>query len=631
MSLAGCAATLPPPPAPPVAAPAPPPPPPPDVTAVPTPENLVVFARLSNAATSVKVVTDWGHLPSLDPTTLVEGLLEGMTDTKDNAVLATVVDATQPIDFAASFQAKIPPKAFGAFAAALKSIDAAKSAVAATFDATPGDNGVIKLALRPGHKKSSAKSEDDDGEEAACELAPGAGAAPFRLVCGSSKDALSALAPYLTRTAPRESMPADLHLELRAGPIGGFTALGRMQAPKIISNILGLNAAGEPATADLLNAVLGDVLDYVADVDVMTLDATLDPEHAAIAVRTAFKSSTSFLARLATAHPERVDVPPAVFWRLPGDVDLASFGSGIDEADLQHPRELVVAAVDEQLGRTKLAEADRHALSDLVKEVFHASGSVVGHGMDGEASYWLIERTDASTRGDKIVRDVVAAFNRPGIVKWLRGVLPAEATLPTLKLGAQLAGLPKGSLHIEVTIPPEATPHAKDKGTTTAAVKPATPPPPRPAPEVFHIVVVPDGPRSWAGISSSTATLRARLASVTGASPAPDSLGQKPAPQGLEGFKDARMSGGGFITVRSFVELVRQSMHGRRAAKAARWDNLLHHLPSKGTTPIVMTAAPEAPTKDDPGGVHELHLNVPAAAIRDAVWFGLQVDGLTGN
>ena len=601
------------------------------MTAVPTPENLVFFARLANPATAVKVVTGWGHLPSLDPSTLIEGLIEGMTDTKDNAVLATIVDVTQPIDFAASFHGKMSPKAFGAFAAALTNVDAAKTALAATYDATPGDNGVIKLALRPDHKKSAAKSDDGDDEVAACELAPAAGTAPFRLVCGSSKDALSALAPYLSRTSPRETLPADLHLDFRAGPIGGFATLGRTQAPKIVSNLLGLHAASEPATVDLVNAVLGDLLDYVADLDTMSLDATLDAEHAAVSVRTAFKSSTSFLARMTTAHPERVDVPPAMFWRLPGDVDLASFGRGVDDTDLQHPRELVVAAVDEQLARTKLAEGDRHALRDLVKEVFSGAGSVVAHGMDGDSSYWLVHRSDSPARSEKIVRDVVGAFNRPGVVKWLKGALPSAATLPTLKLGAPLAGLPKGSLHVEITIAPEAAPKTPAKEKAAGTAKPAAQPLPKPAPEVYHLVVVPDGPRSWTGISSNVATLSAKLASVSGKAPAADSLGLQPLPQGLEGFKEARMSGGGFVTVRSFVELVRQSMRVRKASKAARWENLVRHLPSKGVTPIVMTAAPGAPTTDDPGGVHELRLNVPAGAIRDAVMFGLELGGLTGN
>jgi hypothetical protein len=54
----------------------------------------------------------------------------------------------------------------------------------------------------------------------------------------------------------------------------------------------------------------------------------------------------------------------------------------------------------------------------------------------------------------------------------------------------------------------------------------------------------------------------------------------------------------------------------------------MSRLPAKGITPIVTTAAPGEPSAQDPGGVREIHVSIPADSIRDAVWFGLQVDSL---
>ena len=124
----------------------------------------------------------------------------------------------------------------------------------------------------------------------------------------------------------------------------------------------------------------------------MTLDAALEPAQAGLTFRTTFKSATSLLAQLSTAHPERADVPPDAFWRLPGDVDVASFGSGVDEADIRHPRDLVVAALNEQLEKQKVGDADRRALTGTVKELLRGTGGVVAHGEVDAASLWLIER-----------------------------------------------------------------------------------------------------------------------------------------------------------------------------------------------------------------------------------------------
>ena len=86
------------------------------------------------------------------------------------------------------------------------------------------------------------------------------------------------------------------------------------------------------------------------------------------------------------------------------------------------------------------------------------------------------------------------------------------------------------------------------------------------------------------------------------------------------------MSSGSFVTVRSFIEIVRGFMTGKREAEGVKWDRLLAHLPSKGLTPMVLKATSRAATPEDPGGTSEVEMTVPADAIRDAIWFGFQLD-----
>jgi len=637
--VAGCAGNVPPPVPPPVVVAPPAPPPPPDVSAVPVPANLLFFARVSTPAASIKVATDWAHLPAIDPAVLIEGALEGVTDRKDNAALASIVDAQQAIDVAASFEAKLPPKMFGAFSAAVKDLDAAKRALAATYELVPGEGGVWKLAPhaaaenmsteKPAKSGHADPSDDGDGPPA-CELAPAAGAAPFRLICGSSAASLSALGPYLARTTPRDTLRADVHMEMHAGPIGGYATLGRIEGPKMLANLLGLNASAEPATLDLVTATLGDLFDYMGDLDAMTLDATLDPAHAGVDMRTTFRSSTSLIARLATAHAERVDVPPSTFWRLPGDVDFAAFGSGVDDADLAHPRDLVVAAVGEQLQKVKLVEGDRRALSDLVKQGLRGAGGVFAHGMVDDASYWLFEWDVAPAQSERLVRDAVAAVNRPGVSKWMKGAA-APSPIPAWRMGAPLAGLPKGSLHVEVTIPPDMALSKVSKPKHGHAPPPAPPKGAKVAPEVVHFAIVPDGARTWMAMSTSPAALRAKLAPLVAPTPPADPLGPVAAARGLDGFKESRMTTGGFFTIRSILALAQESARTLPGAKAGRFAALIRSLPAKGTTPILMTAAPGAPTTADPGGVREAHVNIPADAIRDMVWLALQADDVLKN
>lgn len=620
--LLACAAQTPP-PATAVAVTAPPPAPPPaDVTAVPAPDNLIVVGRFSRPVASSKIATDWAHLPELDGSDFVDGLLEGFTESKPKAKLGVVVDPAAPIDYAVTLEPRIGAEPAYAMALGVRSLDAAKAALGVAYDLTPGDNGILRIEARRATPAEAPKGEEDAAKP--CELAPSAGASAYRLVCGSSHEALTALGPYLTRTAPRQTIASDAHVEFRAQPLKGLATLGRLQGPAILNAVLGLNSATEPATTDLVASVVGDLLDYTNDLDAMTLDATLDPAEGTIAFRTTFKSATSFVARMMTAHPERVDVPPAVFSRLPGDTDLAFFGSGLDPADLQHPRDVLVAVAREQLKKTKLPDPDQHALVELVGESIHGGRALVAHGMADATSYWLCESEESGAHTEKMAKDALAAFARPAVAKWIKDTLPSKIPLPTWKLAGPIAGLPKGSVHVELTIPEPAPskprPNGKKLAVAPVPKKPTSAASSPSAPRVVHLVFVPDGPRSWFAMSTSEAVIRVKVASVLGAAPAEGTLSPSLAP-----FKEMRMTSGGFFTIRSLIEMAHDASEGHRAAKRVHWEEILGHLPANGTTPILVTAAPGAPTSEDPGGAYELDLMLPAEAVRDAVWLGVQL------
>src|SRR5439155_18787268 len=118
--------------------------------------------------------------------------------------VGAIVDLDQPIDFAIEATPRgMSVKPNAAISAAVKSLDAAKSALA-KYKLVPGDNGSLRVE---GLGKVPEADGDEEGPSRVCALAPSFGAASTRLVCGDSQAALDALAPYLTRTASRTTFP----------------------------------------------------------------------------------------------------------------------------------------------------------------------------------------------------------------------------------------------------------------------------------------------------------------------------------------------------------------------------------------------------------------------------------------
>jgi hypothetical protein len=620
--LAGCASSLPPAPPPPVApAPLPPPLPPPVVTAVPDPDGLVVFARVKNLAAANKVVWGWAGLPEVDISELVKGVIDGAMHGKEGASVAAMVDVTQPIDMAVSFEAKLPPKGLVAAALALKSLDAAKSALSLSYELVPGDDGVIRLIRRAATSDATTKTDDDSR---ACELAPSAGKAAYRLICGDSGDALKSLGPYLARTTPRIDIPADVHLEARARPLASYGTLARLEAPKLITGIWGLSATTEPATLDLVNAVIGDFFDYVTDLDVMAYDGFIDPAAAKLTMRTTFRSQTSLMAELAAGHPERADVPPPSFLRLPEDVDFASFSRGLDDAEMRRARDLATAAAREQLVKYKMPAADARALTDAFKATIRPAGGLVAHGLAGDTSYWIFERDETSDAWGKGLTGLMTALARPGVGKWFAQTLSSGAKLPTWVSAPPIGGLPRGSTHnvLTVYVPAELTSKSLGAKATKAGAHDVT------KATAIHVVVVPDGGRAWVGLSTEVSVLKAKLGAIASPPGGGSSLGDRAVPMGLAGFKETRMTSGAFLTIRAILALVRQSLPDADAGEGAKWDAVMKGLPAKGSTPMTLVSTSLAPTADNPGGTHLSEVTVPADAIRDAVWFAMQADSL---
>ena len=103
----------------------------------------------------------------------------------------------------------------GAISAAVKSLDEARLAFS-KYKLVPAENGGLRVQGLG--KTDDTEKEGDGGEARVCELIDAFGPATTRLVCTQSEGTLRELGPWLTRTAPRSTFPADAHLEVASPP-----------------------------------------------------------------------------------------------------------------------------------------------------------------------------------------------------------------------------------------------------------------------------------------------------------------------------------------------------------------------------------------------------------------------------
>ena len=222
----------------------------------------------------------------------------------------------------------------------------------------PGDNGVL---LIQGLGRPLAKGEDGDGDDGkasgegegresarSCELAPAFGEAVMRIVCAWTPRALSELGPWLTRTAPRSTTTADLHVDVRMKPLEPTIEEQKRLIGMILGSVVGAKM-GLSSLRDLAVAFGTDMADFATDLDGMSADVTLGDGGAQAAFTLRLSGSTSTLGRIATAHPERTGPVPPAFWQLPGDSDFAVFSRGLDEAAIAKGRDLVLRIASDTL------------------------------------------------------------------------------------------------------------------------------------------------------------------------------------------------------------------------------------------------------------------------------------------
>jgi hypothetical protein len=574
----------------------------PKLDPVPDPPARLVSGRLTNLGASLARMSKWSTraMPRSDRVT---ELLVGQA-------VGPLVDLEQPVDFAILVEHGPPARPLFAISAAIKDVETAEAALSQRLKLVEGNNGV-RLIRGEG-------TTHDDRNRRACELAPAYGRAPMRLVCGANSAALSELGPWLTRTATRTGSRADLHVELRR-PALHVTPGEKEMVTRAVDGMLGPWLVGSTSNA-LSKYLSAGLADFVFDLDTASLDVRIDDAGASASATFHLAGSSSALGRLAAAKAEGSAPPPQAFWQLPGDADFAFYNRGIDASEVQHWRDAALANVEpDNDGDT------RPTLRALLKFLPSSPIAYAG-GVDFAAmasAFAAQEAIQNPMENDDANRVAIAALlgwrvmevdeppaRMAGALKELAGswggvaaLQRATNTVPTLLRVApipRILGPRKGTQHLVWEVPwnnPEdllggcRDPRVRKSGLLAC-------PPERPRkPLAIHLLLVPEGDRTWMGLGGDEAMVASKLAAAIAGSG--DNLGARAE---LASLRSESVGTAGLTTWRWLVEsqlLTQLLWEGgvRHPVGIREW---LKEAPTWGESPLVFSVTAGSTTGSAP-------------------------------
>jgi hypothetical protein len=172
--------------------------------------------------------------------------------------------------------------------------------------------------------------------------------------------------------------------------------------------------------------------------------------------------------------------------------------------------------------------------------------------------------------------------------------------------------LPKGTAHYVIDLPPPsaqiAPHHAADVGSANAKTRPAAL-----KPVTIHLLLVPDGARTWVGLAADESVLVTKVnAAMAGSG---DTLASR---SDLASLKAASIGGGGFVTLSGLAA----EFSALAALFGAPWKDVaeplsdLGKLPHHGSTPMLLTGGSSPAT---PPTTAVFSLQIPRGVVDDVV------------
>lgn len=553
----------------------------PDLSPVAAPGEVIVVGRWQSPMLAADVIAGWTGLP-LDWRALLDGVLPRTSGGPARELLA--LDA--PVDLLVTLpRVGTGPEPRIAFSVGVTSIEGALDLAAALDEDV---EAVGNRLYRVGGQG-----------ELTCMLGPAAGQAPARLVCGDGFGDVEELMPYMTRGLPRETVgTADVHVELRVEPIRrmygpALEQAGQLAIPFLVREFSLDDPRLDAAVAEAARGLLAEGVALIDDVERVAF--TVDLDAAAGAARTAlavdFRGTRSWTGTTLRDAVSRAVAAPDAFWSLPMDVPAASFIAPGNPARGREIRRsaaeildalLVVGKVPAPL-RRQVAQLLEPALTSpaatvVVRGSYPAPGEHRAADHDGadfgaqllpmmiQQLGWQVYRAEIPAKKFTDYFDAfVRIYNDRAVTKLLEERFPdlEPAEIPRLAAKPAGAGFPAGSRRYELSI---ATSPAEDTAPTTTQL---------------HLIVVPDGPRTWVAFGNDVGVLRQETARLL--APSSKTLRDRP---GLEALRSGRFTSAGFTTLRmTYKGMLQQYVR----MSEGELERMLNALPARGDTPMITT------------------------------------------
>lgn len=555
----------------------------PDLSTVAAPAELIAVGRMSDPAAAIDTVANWAKFP-VDIRALVS---------KNEPDVGRLLVYDAPVEFAVA----LDTKGLGNFPQPFAVASIGLSSVEGTVEFAKRQGHSVRM-LRPGTYRITK------GESPVCAVAAAAGKAPARLVCGDRQEDVDALLAYATRGLPSENLgKSDLHIEVRGEPLRRrygkeLRQLKTMAAPFVMSELSLDSPRFDRALADAVHGLSDEILALVDDVDRIGIDATLDKKggmaDATIAMK--FKGKSSWTVQTMLDAQKRAKGAPEAFWKLPKDSEMATFGVGANAKRYEAIRKTLAELMDGALEKEKVPRNVRDQISDLLLETWTTEGDVVyahsevsapaaaSSGMRerirSQLGWYVVGLEEKPAKYKAYLDRLVNLYNDAQLRQVLDKRLKVKpADLPKLtSRAARGPGMPVGTTIYELNLPSAFF----DKMDPVPPMPPGAKPMKRAPAAALSVVLVlmPDGDRSWLGLSADEKALMAQLAAVKKGE---STLAQR---DGLGALKAAKGVSGGYLTLGNFVRSVANGM--KEAQLDADIGKAMAKMPNHGETPMLM-------------------------------------------
>jgi hypothetical protein len=585
-----------------------------DLSPVAEPE-IVGIARWKSPSATMSNLSTCGALPP----ELIEGNSKQLADlilrdvlggAADTAQLASLIAMDAPIDAVAALDTSAKRREpFTAISVGLTSLDRARGAIEGQGQGQ--GRGAAPAEMAPGMWRIG----DRENTSATCVIAASAGAAPARLICGARERDVLALGPYLARNAPSATIAGnDMHGELRFGPAAARYGADAKQQLKLLPTLAGSQLSIGEAQFDraISEAALGlqdELTALIGDLDKVTLDIGVDPASCLSASGALqLRGNASWTAGSIADTASKSGPPPALFWQVPKDSDMAFFGYAGDPARSTDILRTLRALAEGAMAKFNVGTAaDRKALASLLAPVGKISSTVSASGhidappadgkkpqsaqqmLDSLIGSWvgwnLIGIDDSPEAMTKLLKDMVAVYTRQAALAaaYDKANRKEEAAqLDLIKRGKEITvqdkqarekKLPPKSLLTPIldvvgdddiklpTLKTVAAPASLGKGALAIELKLAgLPSPLGDAPPVdpkkpekketvtltLHLLLMADGKTTWLAFGYNKDELVKRLLSVKTGAAETDKLSAR---AGLEPLKRGKFVSGGFVSI----------------------------------------------------------------------------------